>query len=119
MLYSFIEWFVRKMLSPFLLFGWLAATSPPLLCLVWLRHSHEEYARMLSWLGVPLGLIWLAGGVWLAMTTARYMFDDKLLFLTAVKFTLSDLRLKLAFVPLIGGLFMPDEDKTHNDEDGA
>jgi len=40
-------------------------------------------------------------------------------FFTAVKFTLSDLRLKLAFVPLIGGLFMPDEDKTHNDEDGA
>jgi hypothetical protein len=57
MLYSFIEWFVRKLVNPFLLFGWLTVTSPPILCLIWLRHSHAEYARILSWLGVPLALV--------------------------------------------------------------
>ena len=59
MLYSFIEWFVRKVLSPFLLFGWLAVTSPLILCLIWLRHSHEECARMLlmAWPALGLSLV--------------------------------------------------------------
>jgi hypothetical protein len=111
------RWFVRKLIGQFLLFGWLAVTSPPILWLLWLHDSHDEYARKLSWLALPVGLLWLAGGVWLAMTTAHHMFDDNRLFLAAVRYTLSDLRLKLAFVPIIGGLFMPDEDKTHNDDD--
>ena len=74
---------------------------------------------MLSWLSFPLGILWLMGGAWLAMSTARHIFDDNQLFLTALRFTLSDLRLKLAFVPVIGGLFTPDEDKTHKDDDDA
>jgi hypothetical protein len=111
------KFFLRKFISPFLLIAWLAVTSPPILWLVWLRESHEEYIRMLSWLSVPLGILWLIGGGWLTMTTARYMFDENQSFLLAVRYTLSDLRLKLAFIPIIGGLFMPDEDKTHNEDD--
>ena len=119
MLYAFIKLLVHKLVSPFLLLGWLAVTSPPILWMIWLRRSHEEYAGVVSWFGIPLLLVWLAGGVWLAATTGRHMFEDNQLFLVAVRYTLSDLRLKLAFVPVIGGLFMPDEDKTRNDEDDA
>jgi hypothetical protein len=51
------------------------------------------------------------------MTTAHHMFDEDRMFLAAIKSTLSDLRLRLAFVPLIGYWFTPDEDKTHHDDD--
>ena len=119
MFYSFIEWFVQKVLSQLLFFVWLAATSPPLLFLIWLRHSYEEYTTLVSWLALPVALAWLLGSWWLAATTARYVFEEKQLFSTAVKYTLSDLRLKLAFLPVVGHLFAPDEDKTHNDGDDA
>ncbi len=74
---------------------------------------------MISWLAVPLVLGWLVGALWLAMKTVHYMFDEKYMFLAAVRYTLNDLRCKLAFVPLVGHFFTPDEDKTHYDEDGA
>jgi hypothetical protein len=51
------------------------------------------------------------------MATAHYMFEENRMFLTAVKHTLYDLKLKLAFVPLIGWMFTPDEDKTRFDDD--
>ena len=119
MLSAFIEWFAQKVLGHCLFFFWLAATSPPLLFLIWLRHYHEEYTTLVSWLGVPLALAWLLGSWWLAMTTARHMFEEKRLFFTAVKYTLSDLWLKLAFLPFVGHFFTPDEDKTHHDGDDA
>ncbi len=119
MLIAFVEWIVRKILGHVLFLFWLAVTSPPLLFLMWLRHFHEEYSNLVSWLGVPLVLAWLLGSVWLAMTTIHHMFDEKHLFLSAVKYTLSDLRCKLAFVPIVGHFFTPDEDKTHYDDEGA
>jgi hypothetical protein len=45
------------------------------------------------------------------------MFDENRMFLAAVKHTLYDLRLGLAFAPLIGWWFAPDEDKTKYDDD--
>jgi hypothetical protein len=109
----------RKLVIPLLLLGWLVVTSPPLLLLIWLEGTHKAYARVVPWVGFPLFLAWLPGGFWLAMTTARHMFVENRLFLTAVRYTLSDLRLMLACMPIIGGLFMPDEDKTHNQDDDA
>jgi len=53
------------------------------------------------------------------MTTSRYMFDEKKMFLEAVKCTLLDLRLKLALIPIVGAWFAYDEDKTKNDDDDA
>lgn len=51
------------------------------------------------------------------MTTSRYMFNEKKMFLEAVKHTLRDLRLKLAFIPILDAWFKPDEDKTRNGDD--
>jgi hypothetical protein len=45
------------------------------------------------------------------------MFDENYMFLTAVKYTLTELRCKIALVPLIGPFFAHDEDKTHPDHD--
>src|SRR5207245_2754020 len=76
-------WFVRKILGHCLFFFWLAVTSPPILLLVWLRQSHLDSAARVSWLAVPLVLVWLGGGVWLAMTTSHYMFEENYMFVRA------------------------------------
>jgi len=107
----------QKFLSKFLFLFWLAVMSPPLFLLVWLRHSHPHLESAVSWLGVPYALVWIFGSIWLAMTTAHHMFEENQMFLAAVKHTLYDLRFRLAFVPLIGWWFTPDEDKTKHDDD--
>src|SRR5256885_1595876 len=98
-------WLVRKILGHSLFFFWLAVTSPPILLLVWLRRSHEDSAARVSWLAVPLVLVWLGGAVYLAMTTSHYMFEENYMFLKAVRLTLSDLRCKLSLIPLVGHFF--------------
>src|ERR1051325_1563912 len=115
--FAFTEWLVEKLISCILALFWLALTSPPLLLLIWLRHSHQEYAAVVSWFALPLAVAWLLAGFWLAPPTAPSMFDEKYLFLTALKYTLSDLRCKLALLPVLGHLFTPDEDKTHPEDD--
>jgi len=113
---NFIE---RKFLHTFLLFAWLAVTSPPLLFVLWLVHDHEERRSFLAWIGLPLLLAWMPVSWWLAVTTAHHMCEENQMFLAAVKNTLIDLRLRLAFVPLVGYWFRfkPDEDKTQHDDD--
>jgi hypothetical protein len=65
-----------------------------------------------AWALASLGVSW-----WLGETTAYYLVDEKRKFCDAVKRTLYDLRLRLAFVPIIGYLFTPDVDMTHRDDD--
>jgi hypothetical protein len=107
----------EKYFRKFLFVFWLVVTSPPLLLFAWLIHSHENLQSWLSWLGLPLGLAWLLGSLWLGIATARHLFEEKRLFLDSLRRSLTDLRLQLALVPIIGSLFMPDEDKTKYDDD--
>ena len=107
----------QKFLSKFLVIFWLIVTSPPLLLLAWLFESHPDLRSELSWLGLLLALAWIFGSWWLGQTTAYHMFDENRMFLAAVRHTLYDLRLRLAFVPLVGWWFTPDEDKTKHDDD--
>ncbi len=109
----------QKFLSKFLFVFWLIVTSPPLLLLIWLIQSHERLRSVVSWLALPLVLAWVCGSWWLGFRTGYHMFDENRLFLTAVKHTWFDLKLRLSFVPVIGHSFTPDEDKTHFDDDDA
>ncbi len=105
---------VQKYLTKFLFIFWLAVLAPPFLLLSWLVHSQRDL-----FFGIPLALAWILGSWWLSLKTVHHMVDENCLFLTAVKYTLYDLRLMIAFVPFIGCWFEPDEDKTQNDDDAA
>src|ERR1035438_448819 len=102
--------FIQKLFGKFLFLFWLFVTSPPVLLIAWFLGTHENLRANLGWLGFLFILAWFFGSWWLAMTTSRYMFDEKKMFLEAVKHTLSDLRFKLAFIPVLGAWFAPDED---------
>jgi hypothetical protein len=101
----------------FLFLFWFFVTSPPALLTAWLFYTHENLVTNWGWLGFLIILGWFLGSWWLEMTTSHYVFDEKKMFLEAVKQTLSDLRFKLAFIPVLGAWFVPDEDKTKNDDD--
>jgi hypothetical protein len=45
------------------------------------------------------------------------MVDENEMFVDAVKRTLYDARVRLAFVPVVGWWFVPDEDRTKPDDD--
>jgi hypothetical protein len=103
---------VKKYLTEFLIFFWLFVTAPPILLIGWLVSSQQNL-----FLGIPLFFSWFLVSWWLGLTTARHMCEEDLMFLSAIKHTFYDLRLMLAFVPLIGRWFAPDEHKTKNDDD--
>ena len=107
----------QRYFRKFLFVFWLIVTSPPFLLFAWFIRTHENLQSWLGWIGLPLGLAWFFGSWWLSETTARHMFEENLAFLLAVRHSLTDFRWKLALMPLIGSLFMPDEDKTKYDDD--
>jgi hypothetical protein len=109
---NMLRFIVKKWLTELLITLFLFVTAPLVLCLGWLVHSQQSL-----FLGIPLALGWFLGSWWFGLTTARHMFEDNLLFLSAIRRTLSDLRLLLTCVPLIGWCFAADEDKTRNDDD--
>jgi hypothetical protein len=99
------------------LFLWLL-TSPVVLVAILLGHyfeSHEEY-KNLQWTLLPLVFFYIIGVPWYANKTAQYMAFDKRNFFDARKCVDSDLKLRLAFLPLIGHWFAPKVDK--KDDDG-
>ena len=110
---------IKKLFTKFLIFFWLAVTSPPVLLVAWFFQTHENLRAGLGVFGFIIILTWFFGSWWLGMTTTHYMFDEKKMFLKAVKCTFSDLRFKLAFMPIFGAWFAPNEDKTKNDDDEA
>jgi hypothetical protein len=109
---------IAKYIAAKLLFvAWFLTTTSPVLLLMIALRGHEDRLRSLAWITLPwLGFSLVASWV-LAHSTAHYILDENHMFLEAVKRSWLDLRLKLAFVPLVGHLFTPDEDKTHHDHD--
>ena len=108
----------QKIFNKFLFFFWFFVTCPPVLLIAWFFQAHENLRAELGCLGILIILAWFLGSLWLSLTTSRHMFVENKAFLEAVKHTLSDLRFKLVFIPLLGAWFEPDEDKTrNNDED--
>ena len=75
--------------------------------------AHEQF-RMLRWVFVVVLLAWLFGLPWLVNRTAQHMVFENRRMGDAVKGACYDLRLRLAFLPIIGHWF---DIKSRDDED--
>ena len=104
-------------LAKLLFVVWFLATASPLLLLMWLAGDHEKLRSALIWVTAPLALVCLLASWWLGGTMAHHLVDENRMFLDSIKWSLYDLRLHLAFVPVIGWWLAPDEDLTHHDDD--
>jgi len=103
----------------FLMFVWIWAALLPGLGLSWVSDHHPRlFPSWLTWVIIPLYLLYCACSYYVFATTSRYLDEDLALsFWTALKRSFGALRVMLAFVPVIGLLFQPDEDKTRYDPD--
>jgi hypothetical protein len=104
-------------LGRLLVVAWFFVTASPLLLLMWWVGDREKLRSALIWVTAPLGLACLVASWWLGGRTAHDLIDENRMFLDSVKWSLYDLRLRLAFMPVIGWWFTPDEDLTHHDDD--
>ena len=109
--------FARYFLSKLLFVAWLAVTVGPVAVGMWLLEGNEKLHSAARWVSVPFGLVGFVVSWYLGGTTASYMLEENLTLVASVKRALLDLKLKLAFVPIIGAFFTPDEDKTKPDDD--
>jgi SNF family Na+-dependent transporter len=102
----------------FLVFA--AITSPLTFLLVWLAQFIEARDELngFRWVVIPIALAYILGLSWLANQAAQHMaFEDRKLG-AAVRFAFYDLRLRLAFLPLVGHWFeSPNEHKDRDDDD--
>ena len=108
---------VNRYAAKFLFLFWLIATSPPILVLIWLLRTYDNLRPVLEWVAFPMVLGWLVGSWWLAISTAYYMFEENRPFSEAVKHTWYNIRVKLAFLPIIGRLFKLDPAKHQKDDE--
>ena len=84
-------------------------TSPILLGFGWLMNyfkDHEEY-KMAGLIVAVFGLAYLFCLSWFANKTAQHMAFENKKFRPAVKLAFYDLKLRLAFLPLVGHWFAP------------
>ena len=109
--------FAKYVLARLLSIGWFSVLAPPALLYVWLRHGLQDKLPDPKWIAAPWALVSLIASWWLGKTMARYMVDENKRFFQAIKWTLCEFRFQLVFLPVIGPLFTPDEDKTHHDDD--
>ena len=109
----FARWLVAKLL----LLPYLLVVAGPGLLLFYLTDNKDKPLSALTAIGALEAFAAFFASLWLSKTTARYLIVENLMFLDAVKRTWLDARLRLAFVPVIGLLFTPDEDKTKYDDD--
>jgi hypothetical protein len=75
--------------------------------------------KALNWIAYPIGILYLFGLGWFANKTSEHVaFEGRSLF-TAIKFAFGDLRLRLAFLPVVGNWFISDSGNHNEDkEDG-
>lgn len=107
----------KYLLAKMLFAAWLFISVSPALFLLWLLDGHDDARSALTWITAPWGAVCLVGSWWLGQTTAHYIIDENRKFFDAVRRSLYDLRLRLAFVPIVRHFFAPDEDMTHWDDD--
>jgi hypothetical protein len=105
------------------LYLFFAAVTSPILFLsgfmIRYVNTHEQLG-MLRWVFLSIGLAWIFGVRWLANRAAQRMAFENRYFGEAVKSAFYDVRLLLAFLPMIGPWFEPksrtDDNKDDNDE---
>jgi hypothetical protein len=108
---------IKSILAIPLFAAWFLLTASPLLLLLWWIGDREELRSKVVWFTAPLGMVCFFASGWLGNTTAHHLVDEKRMFLDSIKWSLCDLRLHLAFLPVIGWWLTPDEDLTHHDDE--
>jgi len=77
----------------------------------------QEKFRDFVWFIALIGLAYLLAAIWLANRTAHHIaFEDRSL-ISALKFTVYDLRFRLSFLPLVGHWFSSSKNKHEDDDD--
>ena len=107
----------KYLLARWLFCFWIFALSPPLLLLLWVRGNHEEWATPLSWVALPLFVGWVVSSWFLGKSMAHHIVDENRTFLPAARYSLWDLRLHLAFFPIVGRWFQPRGSERADDEE--
>ena len=101
-----------------LFFFFVLVTSPvPLVAGALLKYcdAHEQF-QIFRWVFIGILLVWLFGLPWLTNRAAQHMAFEDRKFGEAVKCAFYDLRLRLAFLPVIGHWFEP-ESRDDDDHD--
>jgi hypothetical protein len=88
----------------------------PLVMLMQYCEAHEALTRFV-WIIAVLGCIYLAAAFYLAHKTAQHMAFEEQTFSLAVRSTFYDIRLYLAFLPLIGHWFASGGNHRQDDDD--
>ncbi len=105
---KFIEYFLLR-LGISLIF---LVVSVPLLVVVFAAISKgEENLRAMRIVGFVVFFSWLFGQGWLVHRTANYMMFNNMKLGAAIRTSLGDVRLRLCFLPIVGRLFTPNEEK--------
>ena len=110
-----------KLLAHFILSKLLFVACLVLAAPIWylgylaLEAGHQQ--KLLAW-SIFLSLLLIFFGLyWLAKRMSYHMTIEQKPFARGVKEGLLDARLHLAFLPLVGQWFMPEEDKRNFEED--
>ena len=81
--------------------------------IIWLTNI-----KAFNWIGLPIGVLYVFALGWFANKTAEHMAFEGRNMLSAMRFTLGDLRLRLAFLPVVGSWFISDPVKRDDDKEG-
>jgi hypothetical protein len=112
-----IHFFAERMLGKILFVLGLLMVAGPLILFRKFVDSHPSIEWVFPCVAIPFGLVGVIAMYWFTHSIAHYMCSENRMFLDAVKLTFSNFKFNLSFVPLIGSLFTPDEDKTKPDMD--
>ena len=113
MIQACARWFVAR----FLFVGYVFISVSPAIFLMRFTDDPNKPKSIVTTIIAIYALGAFVASWWLSNATARHLIDEQLMFLDALKQTWFDARLRLAFFPVIGPLFTPDEDKTRYDDD--
>ena len=109
----------QRLRDKILLLVWFGVAALPMLGLVWVKEKYSEHVSSPLMTMLIIGyLVYCAVTFYILSSTIHYLNEDPAVsFFGAVKRGIGSLRLLLRFIPVIGSLFEPDEDKTHYDPD--
>jgi len=105
------KWAQYLMLRIVLFFLFALVTFPIAIFAIWVVNTYNAQSE--SILIIPV-LAYYFGLLWFSNKTAKYMTFENQTLLSATKSALVDLKIRLAFLPVIGGWFAPDDGGSHD-----
>jgi len=111
-------YFSQSLRNKLLTMVWLGIAVLPAFGLCWVKEEYPNIPSALMTMLIIGYLCYCVCALYLYVAVIHHLdHDPTLSFWGALKRGMASLRLLLRFVPVIGSLFEPDEDKTHYDPD--